>query len=208
MTIEDRLFDAEFDPTPTSSPAVGAPFSSPASGVTVHYTASSDVPGTVRELVARSLGYHLIIDRDGTLYRMASFGMKLAHAGIATWRGESPNARHLAIAVVSLGFLDANGRAFEGSVVPPFMRMLRAGNVDKTPRLWHVANTSQEKRLTDVLVWFVQHGMPAENICGHDECALPLGRKSDPGGVLSWPMQELRSLVAVMAGNVARPERA
>jgi hypothetical protein len=62
-------------------------------------------------------------------------------------------------------------------------------------RWWDAATPEQEKTLLDVLSWLCEKGIDVSQICGHDECAIPHGRKTDPGGVISMTMEELRGAV-------------
>lgn len=170
-------------------------------GVTVHYTADRDLDRTLRALQARGLGYHAIIDRDGTVYQTVPLTHGVWHAGKALWGQFSPNRSHLAISLLSWGELEALApgayQSWNGQTVSTDEVASRAG------AHWDAATPAQEAALVDFLVWACQQGISAENICGHDECALPKGRKIDPGGVLSMTMEELRGAVGTrLAGTV------
>lgn len=162
-------------------------------GVTVHYTASRDISSTVKELASKNLGYHLIIDRDGTIYQCADFSHRLNHAGKAMWDGLSPNQTHLAISLISWGWVKqlAPGafQSWSGKIVATDDCKQRLG------QWWDAATTEQELALLKILRWVIIQGIDAGSICGHDECALPKGRKSDPGGILSLDMPKLRDLI-------------
>lgn len=164
------------------------------SGVTVHYTADRDLQRTIRALAARDLAYHLIVDRDGTVYQMVPLTKTVWHAGKATWGSASPNRSHLSISLMSWGEVErlAPG-AFEtwnGLAIPT------ADVEDRRGAFWDAATPAQEVALVEALVWACGLGIAVGNICGHDECALPKGRKIDPGGVISKTMEELRAAVA------------
>lgn len=164
-------------------------------GVTVHYTADPTVEGALKSFGASGFCYHLIIDRDGRVTQSCYFDSGTWHAGNAKWNGQSPNRAHLAIALVSWGRLDADGagwRSWAGTSVPVEEVAFRPNNLDGQQEAWHMATPAQEKILEDVLRWCIANGIKAENICGHDEAALPAGRKEDPGGVLVWRMADLR----------------
>ena len=164
-------------------------------GVTVHYTADRDLDRTVRALVARELGYHLLITRDGTVHQCAPLTKTMWHAGRAVWGLLSPNKTHVAISIVSWGEVEqlAPGayEAWNGSIVPTKEVEQRQGD-----RYWDIATPEQEASLVDALVWLCGKGIDWTQICGHDECALPKGRKSDPGGVIQMTMEQLRYAVA------------
>lgn len=155
-------------------------------GVTVHYTASGSMQSALDEEI-HGLGYHLIIDRDGTVVQTCYLNKKVNHAGIAIWNTVSPNSHHAAIALVSWGLLDDRGLTYAGKMLPA--DEIKEWNGKK----WHKATDAQEKSLIQALNWFMLNGIKPENICGHDECALPKGRKVDPGGIMSFTIQQFRN---------------
>lgn len=166
------------------------PFTVGPRGVTIHYTADPKLDRCVRVLVERRLGYHLLIDRAGKVLQHAGLRQRLWHAGRAHWKGLSPNQDHVAIAFLGWGELERRGAdvvAWNGDVVPA------ADVVERRGSIWEAATAAQEVSLRAVCAWLVKQGIRPENICGHDECALPAGRKVDPGGSLSFTMAALRS---------------
>lgn len=171
-------------------------------GVTIHYLAERNVANAIVGLRSNKLGYHLIIDRDGHVVQCGDFSERMNHAGRATWRGVSPNRRHLAVAVVSWGEVakiqDAFGyKAWTGAKVNVFDVVTRRGNVDNVWRYWDAATAAQEDSLFHFLAWAVKSGgIDPRSVCGHDEAAIPFGRKNDPGGVLSLSMQQIRDILS------------
>jgi hypothetical protein len=162
-------------------------------GVTVHYTASPDIGSTINELASKNLGYHLIITQDGTVHQCGELTHKMNHAGKALWNEQSPNSHHLAVAVVSWGWVKelAPGAyaSWSGTTLPTDSCVRRRG------KYWHMATALQEEALMEVLRWCHAQGISQNDICGHSECALPKGRKSDPGGVLELEMAGIRDLL-------------
>ena len=160
-------------------------------GVTVHYTASANISATIKELASKNLGYHLIIDKDGEMYQCAPLWAQLYHAGRAKWLGLSPNRTHIAVALVSWGWLKNRGGlqlSWSGRIIPEDQRREVRG------LWWEKATLDQEQTLFAFLKWAVANGIDTKNICGHDECALPAGRKMDPGGVLELSMAQVREI--------------
>lgn len=160
-------------------------------GVTVHYTASGNVDQTVSYLISQNLGYHILIDKDGKTTQMVDFQSRCNHAGKADWNGNSPNRSHIAVALISWGELEASSdlstfRAWTGHIVPAEDVVVTNG------KFWDAATKDQISALMIFLHWCVQFGIHPDQICGHEECAIPLGRKADPGGVLD-PMAAIRS---------------
>jgi N-acetyl-anhydromuramyl-L-alanine amidase AmpD len=137
---------------------------------------------------AKKIGYHFIIDRDGSLHQTASLSHSVNHAGKAMWNGQSPNRTHLAIAFISWGFLTDESKAWNGTQV---------AGVKRRGKLWDPASEAQENRLNKLLGELIRfYGISPLNICGHDECAIPQGRKADPGGSLLKTMGDIRKSFA------------
>ncbi len=53
----------------------------PITTIVLHSTAGSTLAGAIATLRARKLGYHYIIDRDGTVWKCAPVSRKVGHAG-------------------------------------------------------------------------------------------------------------------------------
>jgi N-acetyl-anhydromuramyl-L-alanine amidase AmpD len=173
-----------------------ADFSLKPSGVTVHYTADGSLERLKREMGATKIGYHLIIDRDGTIIQTASMLKRVNHAGLASWNGKSPNRTHLAVAFISWGRLNAQGQAWTGLQIQ--------NPVTRAQGMWDAASPAQEKSLTKVLTHLInEYKISPLEICGHDECSLPTGRKIDPGGSLSKSMAQLRNDLMIKKGLIS-----
>lgn len=154
-------------------------------GATVHYTASGTAISALSQEAVSGLGYHIIIDRDGSVVQTCYFDRRVNHAGEAAWNKVSPNKGHVAIAVVSWGYLDKDGLNYLGKPVEGNIR-IQGG------KKWHAATPQQEAALIIILKWLERNGMNKKDFCGHDECCIPKGRKVDPGGVLSFTMESYR----------------
>jgi len=167
-------------------------------GATVHYTADRSLPRVINDGISTGIGYHLTIDRDGSVHQNCWLDKAVAHAGDATWNGVSPNRHHVAVALLSWGILEVDRftgqkKTWTGIVLPD-------AEIAERPALngqmcwWDKATPEQEASIVLVLRWLMTAGkFPALNVCGHDECAIPKGRKSDPGGVLAAGMHGLRA---------------
>lgn len=163
------------------------------SGITIHYSASRSLTGTINALAERNLKYHILIPRDGRIIQIARLDHQVHHAGKAHWRGVSPNRSHWAICLMSWGYLDAQGRTWAGQQLPNQETRLKDGH------LWDACTPEQEGALGLFLRWAVSSaGIDPANICGHDECCRPPGRKVDPGGVLSFSMTDLRQSLSLL----------
>jgi len=169
-------------------------------GAVIHYSADRDLDRSVRALTEKDLGYHLIIDRLGGITQMVSFDKKCWHAGNAVWSGRSPNHHFLAICLLSWGYLvEDKGqlKSWSGAVVSKEESAIHPHNITGIKQPWDIATSSQLISLLQILEFLAQNGISRNMICGHDECALPPGRKSDPGGVLPLGMESLRKLLMV-----------
>lgn len=157
-----------------------------ASGVTIHYTADDNLDRVIESLEDHDLRYHLVIDRNGDVCQLAPLTSCVDHAGRAAWNGKSPNRHHVAIALVSWGKL-IGYESWTGVKIRPSERTWAKDSY------WHAASVEQLDTLERMCQWLVSCGIEPRSFCGHDECCLPLGRKVDPGGVLPFTMDQLRS---------------
>ncbi len=179
-------------------------------GVTVHYTADNVMKRTVEVLREKKYGYHLIIDHKGKVHQTCWLDKSVNHAGKALWNHQSPNRMHLAVAILNWGELKKERDketgcdrflAWNGDEVPADQVRRAVGNVGTHSSYWHKATAEQEQTLMDILRFCMAFGMDPNNVCGHDECALPPGRKVDPGGSLSHSLREIRYLLKASKGK-------
>lgn len=158
-------------------------------GICIHYLADRNVKRAIQGLQNnQNLGYHLIIDRDGKTTQTTYFNLSVNHAGKAMWIKASPNRSFIAISLASWGLLNDQKEAWNGSLISDAVLKEYKGK----KYWWDPATTAQERELTRLLDWIVLHGIKPDMICGHDECALPEGRKVDPGMILTKSMGEIR----------------
>lgn len=172
----------------------------PLVGVTVHYTGDVGIDRIQKSLLSEGLGYHLVIAKSGYVTQLTYLDLRVQHAGKAKWNGSSPNRSHVAVAIESYGKLQhVAGKgylAWNGARIEMGKVATRPDNLLNVQYPWDVATTMQEASLKAVLHWFLSYGIKPINICGHDECAIPFGRKVDPGGVLSMSMSDIRKSIA------------
>lgn len=170
-------------------------------GITLHYTADRNKDRAINALRERGLGYHLVIDRDGKVTQLCYLDKRTDHAGPSSWEGQSCNQNHIAVAVVSWGKVDM-GKAggfysWSQDVVPVSDVALRPYNVSRQPDYWDAITSTQEDTLMAVLKWLCSQGISSANVCGHDEAALPPGRKIDPGGALQFTVRGIRAILGM-----------
>lgn len=167
-------------------------------GVTVHYLGSHDVEAARPHLLKSGLGYHLAITRAGKVIQLTYMDQRVNHAGKATWEKSSPNRHHIAVVLASWGLLkekDGDFVNWTNRTIPGEDVVKRKSNTSGELCYWDQATSEQIAALVKMMRWFMAQGIDPKNICGHDECALPSGRKQDPGGVLPWSMAEFRQLI-------------
>jgi N-acetyl-anhydromuramyl-L-alanine amidase AmpD len=169
-----------------------------AKGITVHYTAGGAATSTIDYLRKTSLRYHLLIDREGSVYQLVYLNRKVNHAGPANWLGLSPNRNHIAIALANWGVLEKDNDRYHTwtrKVLPPSQVAHRPYTQEGKMGYWEACTPDAEETLNGVLRWLcVNLNIDSNHICGHDE-STP--RKVDPGGSLSQSMEEIRRSVYV-----------
>lgn len=127
--------------------------------IVVHADASPSEGATVSWIQSPKSGvsYHVLIGRDGTMYRFVEDTQRAWHAGQSAWRGV-PDVNG-----VSLGVALANRQDGKEPITPPQLTMLRS--------------YLQEMKLKYPTI---------EAVTTHKRCARPMGRKHDPEAAPNW----------------------
>ena len=166
-------------------------------GAVVHYTVSGNTPKTaaavVRSLASRSLGCP-VVDAQGIIYVPEGFDWErdvAYHAGKSLWRGkDSVSTRKIGFEMCNWG-----SDARKQKVPAEQIRNGLCNNGSKSKNDYQKYTPAQEEFLVNVMV-YLKNKYPKtfsyDEICGHDECAIPLGRKNDPGASLSMSMPDFR----------------
>jgi hypothetical protein len=102
------------------------------------------------------------------------------HAGESQWQGNDPGGKPFAFTNLNARFLGIEAE-------------------DDGDGSWTAEQHDCYPRLAAALCYFMRR--PASRVCGHRECAMPLGRKPDPTGI------DLPALRAVVARYLADPQR-
>jgi len=169
--------------------------------IVVHNTAGGSALSTFNFLKNNrpGVGYHVLIDRDGTLIQCAPFNKRMGHAGRSNWKGiEGLNGHSIGISLANYGPLkkmaDGNFRSEVGNNPVPSHQVFIAdhpnGIPDRRNTAWEVYTGIQIQKLQELIELLV-HEYPIKNIIGHDDIAC--GRKIDPGPALN--VGTLRSCV-------------
>ncbi|MEM6799802.1 MAG: N-acetylmuramoyl-L-alanine amidase [Bacteroidota bacterium] len=160
--------------------------------IVVHNTAGASAMSTINYFRSKnnSLGYHILIDRNGDIYQCAPFNKRISHAGRSNWKGiENLNGHSIGISLANYGPLnkiqDGSFRSEVGSRMVAADKAFKADHPNGTPerrnQYWETYEGIQIEKLQELIELLVQH-YPINNIIGHDDIAR--GRKIDPGPTL------------------------
>lgn len=175
-----------------------------ARGVVVHFTAGridrneGNAIGTIKYLGSKRLGC-LAMDLDGTIYRSSDQAMDEVayHAGRSEWKGASGVSRYCyGMEIINPGKLDGSGKSWFGKKYTG-TRKVHSSNGYVVSGEYLPYTAEQEEALINFCLWqkATNPEFDLDWVVGHDECAIPKGRKNDPGGCLSMPMPEFRNLL-------------
>ena len=168
------------------------------SHIVLHFTQMGSVRSSVDVLNARGFGYHVLIDRDGTIYQTAPFDRLVHHAGASNWRGrEALNTFALGVSLANHGPLecgDAGWTAADGTALAePCVVVASHGNGDPAYADigWERFPAPQVAAALAVCRQVVE-AYDIEEIVRHDDVSI--GRKLDTGPALD--MAPFRALAA------------
>lgn len=176
------------------------------SGVVMHYTAGGSAASSVNWLQdERSrVSAHFVISRKGEIYQCVDIEHAAFHAGHAEMpmsTGETENhvnLRTIGIELANWGSLKKNldgsfygkigSRFFHYHGIPPMKATLEYDTGEIISGWWEPYPDRQIDSLHEVLDYIVEQCGPnvADWQCGHEDIAMPLGRKSDPGPLFPW----------------------
>lgn len=175
-------------------------------GAVIHYHAGrfDDPIGLIN--YGRKKNYcFFVIDRRGEVYQDFPLDRWGYHAGKSQWKkikGTVHN-KFVGIEIMAAGVLTKNKngefKTYWGETIPPKdVHEIKVKTENQMPGYYHKFSDDQEVALVDLLNWLEMNGRPTFkfwNIVGHDECCIPQGRKTDPGGALSTTMPYFRKLL-------------
>lgn len=198
MDIKDHIIvGVQFKQTPNihGSKIVGPKF------LIIHYSASGDTAGTVRWLTnpASNVSAHVVIGRGGEVVQLASFDQRCKHCGESAWNGDTHlNFSSIGIELVNWGPVEINkdgnltapnGPGFRskwGQEVPADQVEQATHKNETKPRYWQKFTPAQLAKCAEVSRAILQAYPSIEDVLGHDDIAIPKGRKSDPGPLFPW----------------------
>ncbi|MCI4671193.1 MAG: N-acetylmuramoyl-L-alanine amidase [Bacteroidia bacterium] len=161
--------------------------------VVIHYTAGGDLNSSIEYLKNVGFGYHILIDRDGTMVQGVPFDKGVAHAGCSNYAEfKSFNELAIGVCMANYGFLDLQDPVkghFYRSDLPDvelfdedvYMSSHYSGGGSMA---WEKYSTAQYESLFQLCQSLKAHYPSLMGIVGHDEVAL--GRKFDPGPAFDY----------------------
>lgn len=177
-------------------------------GLIVHYTAGRNNPeGTLQSLAKRGLGC-LVMDEKGTIYQAKNQDIDdvAYHAGKSKIHGKNGASFYcIGMEICNAGKLEVentpNGVQFTSWFGQKFkheqVREVFKKNGFSTSGFFHKYTHEQVTSLIAFCIWMkdVSSDFDFEWVMGHDEVAVPRGRKSDPSGSLDVSMPEFRRIL-------------
>lgn len=161
--------------------------------VVLHYTAAGSAHGSASwfSIPESRVSSHYIIGRQGHIIQCVELDRSAWHCGIAELvvEGEAhsdANERTIGIELANFGC--RTRLMFQPHAHSQFKpAILQYDNGHVVDDYWEVYPDSQIDALQALLLRLsVTHGEAVQNLVGHEEIAMPLGRKMDPGPLFPW----------------------
>lgn len=200
MMTKGLISKYPFFGSPNQSSRMGADVT----GVVIHYTAGGSASGSVQWLCnpVSKVSAHFVISRHGDVIQLVPVDRKAWHAGMSEMQvGDETigNANRFTIGVelANHGYLhriDGEWHYELGRALKPYRRAEPVfGSLHYDTGLvvkgyWEPYPDRQIDALAGLLldIKAVGYQQAAANIVGHEEIAMPFGRKSDPGPMFPW----------------------
>lgn len=174
-------------------------------GAVVHFTAGrsktlADAEATINWGITKGYTYFCIAS-DGTVYQSFPINEYGAHCGESAYKelGTALNSKLVGIEICCAGLLEKTEDKYKSWFNEYYQENdVRYSKDCVVPGYYHKYTVAQEKALVELLQWLKKNNPDVFdfNYCvGHDEIALPKGRKNDPGASLSMSMDSLRELL-------------
>ncbi len=170
--------------------------------VVIHYTAAGAARGSIRwfQMPESRASSHYVIERDGDITRMVKLSRAAWHAGVSELEGSrGVNRRSIGIELANCGLLvEEHGEFFwqQGRTLreyrgpePIGAELVFENADDRVAGYWEPYPDAQINALQALLqkLEAIGYGDAARNPVGHEEIAIPYGkRKFDPGPLFPW----------------------
>lgn len=193
----------EFKPSPTFSSRNGMDVF----GVCIHYTAGGSAKGSISWLCNKDAkaSAHFVISRKGKITQLVDTKYRAFHVGVGEMvhpkTGETiglPDRGLIGIELANHGLLHRFDNEFyytEGRTPKlyngpnPIFAELTYDNGYTLAGYWEPYNEQQLEALQELLCTLsIDYGYKdaANSLVGHEDIAMPLTRKSDPGPLFPW----------------------
>lgn len=174
-------------------------------GLVVHYTSGRSLNGAIDAynslswMASQGLGCY-VMDKDGKIYRSVHQDQDQVayHAGKSEWQGEkSLSYQLMGMEICCAGLLDTDLKTWFGVQMPQELTRTVENYHNIRAGVYHRFTLEQEESLTNFILYqaAINPEFNLDWVLGHDEIAVPAGRKTDPGGSLSMSMPEFRQLL-------------
>lgn len=131
--------------------------------VVLHYTATDTIDVALKILTdpKTQVSSHYVIDEDGTIYQLVDDDKRAWHAGKSFLEGrEDVNDFSIGIELQNKGYYNKIWTPFDKRQINALIKLL------------------------EILV--KKYNIPLDRIVGHEDVAIPHGRKIDPGKAFPW----------------------
>jgi N-acetylmuramoyl-L-alanine amidase len=177
----------------------------------IHCTDTWDAQGAIDifQDASTRVSAHIVLGRDGVITQMLPFNQKANHAGKSFWRGYTDlNAHSIGVEIVNYGgtplfdhvtripltregasmhrHLDNDGPA---GAAHKWIQAIHPLDQGKQPMLWQ-KYTAPQFEVLDLLVPLLVDTYNLRDVVGHEDIAIPSGRKDDPGP--AFPLDHYR----------------
>jgi N-acetylmuramoyl-L-alanine amidase len=167
--------------------------------IVYHYTAGPTQAGTVSwfQNPQSRVSAHYVIGRNGRIVQMVRLNRAAWHAGRSILAGRrGVNRFSIGIEIVNWGQLRRRGQRYRRRGVRrrcahPFCTRTGRRYTGQAPirargRYWEPYTQAQYRSLIRLTRYLVARYPTITHITGHEDIALPRGRKTDPGGAFDW----------------------
>lgn len=183
-------------PSPYHSSRHGQPITA----IIYHFTAGPKLEGTVEYFKKNSsqVSAHYVLGKDGRIVQMVPLDRASHHAGNSVLAGKKGvNSFSVGIEIVNWGALLKQGQPYRDSnqqqkrCLHPFCTYTGSKYTGQSPVLaqkqyWEPFTDAQYDALIRLTRHILSVAPSITHITGHEDVALPLGRKNDPGGAFDW----------------------
>lgn len=157
--------------------------------VVIHYSVTDTVAQAVSALNAAKLGYHILIEKDGTAFQTRKFTESAAHPGLSNWKAGEGITLDSSVSRGSVGVCLMN-KGFDHKTSPHKAGKLIYNPDDPSMQQWEVYPRAQIDACR-AIVKDILNAYPVTDVVGHHDIAI-MG-KFDPGPL--FDLEELKGLV-------------